>query len=436
MDDPGSNSLIAKILIIIVFILINALLSAVEMSFTSIDRKKIDNLNDIRSKKIIDITSKPQRFIATIGFLKSIIAFSMIIYIFHILRNTYDNDGIRMSLTVASLILVVVVAIVNVSFSDLIPRRVAIQNPYNFARGAVFITDFLIKISTPFIFLTTKITDIFMKIFGIESKKVEKEVTIEEIKSIVQIGENQGVINQMEGKMINSVIGFEETVAEEIMTARPEVYMIDINDSEEKYLSEMLDVKYSRIPVYDNDIDNILGILYIKDYLIEAYNKGFENVRIRNLIKPGYFVPERIEINKLFSGMQKNNTHIALLIDEYGGFSGIVTMEDLMEEIVGEIDDEYDDDIKDIRKTRKGDYIAKGSIAVKDLNEYIDIEINEDSEEYDTLAGYMIDYYGFVPRNTKVDSIKCNGYILKIMSIKENRIDKVRITKIKEEKAE
>ncbi|MDO4594504.1 MAG: hemolysin family protein [Tissierellia bacterium] len=437
MEDAGPMALIFKIFVVLILISINALFSAIEMSVISLDAKRLEryvNNGDMKAKSLLEIIKKQQDFIATIQFSKTLIAFSTIIYIFHDFEKFYDYEKFILPLWLYAIIIMVIIALVNVIIADLIPRRLSVLKPYALSFKMVGLVKLLIVLTKPFIIISTKIADIFIKLMGKESGNIEKQVTVEEIRSIVQKGENQGIIKPMESQMINSVIGFEQTLAEEIMTARPEVFMIDINDVKKSYLDKLLEMKYSRIPVYDGDIDKILGILYIKDYLIEAHDKGFDNIKLKDLIKPGYFVPERIEINKLFMEMKKNNTHIALLIDEYGGFSGIVTMEDLLEEIVGDIDDEYDDDVF-MKKTKKGEYIVRGSVPVRDLNNWINTDIDEESEDFDTLGGFIIDKLGFVPEKVaEAKKIIQSGFSFEVMSIKDNRIVRVRISKIDEKK--
>lgn len=218
-------------------------------------------------------------------------------------------------------------------------------------------------------------TNTVLRLFGISTEGVEEKVTLEEIRSIVEVGQEQGIINPSEKEMIDSVIGFDDKLAEEIMTARTEVFMIDLNDPLEEYITEMLELKYSRIPVYKDDLDNIQGILYLKDVLKEAYHVGFDKIDINKILRPAYFIPERKNVNALFNDLQANRQHMAILIDEYGGFSGIVTMEDLIEEIMGDIDDEYDHDEPELKKIDDYTYIAKGAISIKDLNYNLGIKL-------------------------------------------------------------
>jgi len=249
---------------------------------------------------------------------------------------------------------------------------------------------------------------------------------------MVEVGHEQGIINPTEREMIDSVISFDDKLAEEVMTARTEVFIIDVEDPIEEYLKDMLSLKHSRIPVCDGDADNIIGILYIKDFLLEAYKVGFNNVNIRRILRPAYFIPERKNINELFTELQEGRKHMAILIDEYGGFSGIVTMEDLLEEIVGDIDDEYDHDEPDIRIIDKKSYMVKGSISIKELNSNLDTEFDEDSEDFDTLGGMLIHMLGYIPEDGDQKLIELEDVEFHIDEISEKRIQLVRVV-LKEE---
>ena len=231
--------------------------------------------------------------------------------------------------------------------------------------------------------------------------------------------------------MIHSIMAFDDLLAEEIMTARTDVFMIDINDKDKEYLEEFVKIKHARIPVYDGEVDNILGIVYTKDFLLEATKVGLRNVEIKEIIRPAYFAPDKIETDKLFSDMQKKHIHMAILIDEYGGFSGVVTMEDLIEEIVGDIDDSYDYDIPEIKENGRDVFVVKASVSIKDLNEKINIGIDEDNENYDSLGGFIIDRLGYIPEEDSKLSFDYNGYEIKILYIEDNRIKAVRIRKLK-----
>ena len=241
-------------------------------------------------------------------------------------------------------------------------------------------------------------------------------------------GVNSGLFRDEGVKMIRAIFDFDDKLAHEIMTPRTDVFMIDIQDEPKEYTDELMEMHYSRVPVYDDDVDNIIGILHVKDYFIEAYKNGFENIEIKDILRKPYFVPETKNINKLFYELQKEKQHIAILIDEYGGFSGIVTMEDLIEEIMGDIDDEYDEEETYVTKVDDDTYIVDGNISLFDFNDELEVDI--DSENSETLGGYIIELLGEIPdedSDMPID-ITHGEFRFIVESVKDRRIDKVRVT--------
>ena len=195
--------------------------------------------------------------------------------------------------------------------------------------------------------------------------------------------------------MINSIFEFDDELAYEIMTPRTDVFMIDINDPPEEYLDELMELRYSRIPVCEDESDNVIGILHIKDYLIKAREDGFDNVDIMPILRTPYFVPETKNIDALFFELQKERQHIAILIDEYGGFSGIVTMEDIIEEVMGDIDDEFDKSEESYKKINDNTYIINGKEDLDDINDELGTNLESDNSE--TIGGLIIDLLGEIP---------------------------------------
>lgn len=256
---------------------------------------------------------------------------------------------------------------------------------------------------------------------------VKPHITIDQIVSVVEMGEAQGIINSVEKDMIDGVMGFNSRVAEEIMTPRTEVFMIDINKDPSEYMDGLAEYRYSRIPVYDDDIDNIIGVIYLKDIFKMVYKEGFGKLDIKKLIKPAYFVPERKNIHALFQEMQREHRHMALLMDEYGGFSGIVTMEDLTEEIMGDIDDEFDTDEPEVYALTTNEAVVQGSTSIKDINDMLGTNFPENMD-YDTISGYIINRIGYIPNTNKVEEIEFENVNLKVLEVEDRRIKKVKIT--------
>lgn len=436
MDTEGPYAKLTIFLIVLALIILNALINMIFSSLTSLNHQKLRDMvenGDEKAKDVLKISQDQQRLMLSQNFQDAVLSiFTMAYLLLNIqesLRRFLNRESDFMQILIIIFIIIVFVVIKRI-FANMIPQRIGIRNPYIISKKTAGFAKFILFLTKPFVSFVNKSTNLIMNIFGIESKAIEKEVTAEQIKSIVQVGEDQGVLRPLESKMINSIMEFDDVWAEEIMTARPEVFMIDIKDRDRKYLDEFIKLKHSRIPVYDEEVDNILGIIYTKDYLLEAIDVGIKSVDIRKLIKPAFFVPEKIETDKLFSQMQKDHTHMAILIDEYGGFSGLVTMEDLVEEIVGDMDDTFDKDLPDIRTSTKGSYIVKGSTSIKDLNDILGLDIDEENDQYDTVGGFIIDKLGFIPDDDCDQAVIYKDYEFKILYIEDTRIKIVRVKKI------
>lgn len=437
MDTEGPYAKLTIFLIVLALIILNALINMIFSSLTSLNHQKLRDMvenGDEKAKDVLKISQDQQRLMLSQNFQDAVLSiFTMAYLLLNIqesLRRFLNRESDFMQILIIIFMIIVFVVIKRI-FANMIPQRIGIRNPYIISKKTAGFAKFILFLTKPFVSFVNKSTNLIMNVFGIESKAIEKEVTAEQIKSIVQVGEDQGVLRPLESKMINSIMEFDDVWAEEIMTARPEVFMIDIKDRDRKYLDEFIKLKHSRIPVYDEEVDNILGIIYTKDYLLEAIDVGIASVDIRKLIKPAFFVPEKIETDKLFSQMQKDHTHMAILIDEYGGFSGIVTMEDLVEEIVGDMDDTFDKDLPDIRTSTKGSYIVKGSTSIKDLNDILGLDIDEENDQYDTVGGFIIDKLGFIPDDDCDQAVNYKDYEFKILYIEDTRIKIVRIKKLK-----
>lgn len=436
METGPYHSLITA-LTIILFFLINGIFTAIHTGLITLNTSKLeeDSENgDDKSRSILKILSNQDRLNQSFDIVNIIFSLLTIAYFAKRLREV-SSDGYLLggilSIRWITVIAIVVYTILKVIFVDKIPQRIGVRFPMEITSGTVTLTKFIIFLTKPLVGLTTAVTNLFMKIFGIEAQNIQKQVTGEQIKSIVQIGEDQGILRPMESKMIHSIMAFDDLLAEEIMTARTDVFMIDINDKDKEFLEEFTKIKHARIPVYEDELDNILGIIYTKDFLLEATKTGLRGVDIKKILRPAYFAPDKIETDKLFSDMQKKHIHMAVLIDEYGGFSGVVTMEDLIEEIVGDIDDSFDYDIPEIRENGRDVFVVKGSISIKDLNDKINIDIDEDNENYDSLGGFIIDKLGYIPEEGSKVTLNYKGFEIKILYIEDNRIKAVRIRKLK-----
>ncbi len=321
---------------------------------------------------------------------------------------------------------IIVYLIVLVSLGQYFPRKLALQHGDKIAQKTEAFDNGAATILRPITLLLMFIANMFLKLFRQETDVSDGEFSEEDVMSMIEVGRESGVIKEEGKKMINSIFAFDDKLAYEVMTPRTDVFLIDIEDPTEEYIDDLMKLRHSRIPVCEGETDNIIGILNIKDYLIKAREEGFETVDIKSILRKAYFVPETKNIDSLFFELQKTKQQIAILIDEYGGFSGIVTMEDIIEQVMGDIDDEYDEEEEIIDKIDDSIYLVDGDVSLDDLDE--EIGLNLISESSETIGGFIIDILGEIPDESDVGRIvEFENYQFKIMAIGERRIERVKI---------
>lgn len=425
-----------QILILIILILLNAFFAATEIAFISLNDAKIDVMakeGNKKAKKIKGMLENPSKFLATIqigitlaGFLSSAFASEAFASeLAPILNKIVPAIGLSAWNSISIILITIILSYFTLIFGELVPKRIGMKNSEKIAFAAIGIIKGISIITAPFVKLLTISTNVVSKIFGV-SENEEETVTEEEIRMMVDVGEEKGTIEEEERDMINNVFEFNDKVVSEIMVPRTEIFALDMNLSISNVIEELSeDFRYSRIPVYDKNIDDIKGIVYIKDILLSTKNK---NVRVKNLLKEVYFVPETKPINELFEELRKNRKQIAIVVDEYGGTSGIITMEDILEEIVGEIYDEYDE-VKDrYEQIDKNTYWLSGSMPIYEIEELLEITIEEG--DYDTLSGFLVEKLGRVPsEKDKTITIETPEVTYKIGEVRNKRITKVKACK-------
>ena len=331
---------------------------------------------------------------------------------------------------IAFIIVFFIALIFLMALGEMLPRRIAMQH----AEGVLMATAGSIKavnvLLKPVTACIAGLSILFLKLFKQRADLNDNEYSEEDIVDMLEAGQESGELKEEGKKMITGVFAFDDILAYEIMTPRTDVFAIDINDPHEEYIDELMELKFSRIPVYEDDSDNIIGILNVKDYLIQARQLGFDNVDIRSILRTPYFVPETKNIDSLFFELQKTKQQIAILIDEYGGFCGIVTMEDIIEEVMGEIDDEYDEEEQELTRLDDDLYMIEGSMYLDDINE--ELGTNLESEDSETIGGFIIDMFGEIPDEDDLGKeLTWENLVFTIKSVKDRRIEKV-IMKINE----
>lgn len=427
-----------EILILIILVLINAFFAASEIAFISLNDAKVDidaKEGNKKAKKIKKMLENPSKFLATIqigitfaGFLSSAFAAEKFAgELSPILYNWIPAISLGAWNKVAIIIITIILSYFTLIFGELVPKRIAMKYSEKIAYGSIGVIRAISIVMSPFVRFLTFSTNIVSKIFGV-SENEEETVTEEEIRMMVDVGEEKGTIDEEEKTMINNVFEFNDKIVSEIMVPRTEIYAVDMNLSISESIEEMTEneeFRYSRIVVYEENIDNVKGIVYLKDILLSGKNK---NTKIKNLVKEAYFVPDSKPVNELFEEMRKNRKQIAIAVDEYGGTSGLVTMEDILEEIVGEIYDEYDE-VEDIyQEIDENTFILSGSMAIYEVEGLLNIEIEDG--DYDTLSGYLVEQLGRIPdEKEKRLVVETPEITYKIEEIKDKRIVKVKACK-------
>lgn len=430
-----------QILLLACLILLNAFFAATEMAFVSLNDAKISvkaKEGDKKYKKIEKMLKNPSKFLATIqigitlaGFLSS--AFASDVFASELAKVLFDLTH-TFSVTVWQNISIVVITIIlsyfTLIFGELVPKRIAMENAEKFSKFSISIISVLAKVMSPFVKFLTWSTDVVSKLFGVK-KESEETVTEEEIRMMVDVGQEKGTINDDEKEMINNVFELNDKEVSEIMIHRTEMFALEDTMSVSEVSKKLIEgeYRYSRIPVYNEDIDNIEGILYIKELL-----RANSNVKIKKLLKDTLFIPESKRINEVFKEMQKNKIHMAIVVDEYGGTAGVVTMEDILEEIVGDIYDEYDPVEEKYEKIDENTYIVDGQMSILDFEKLIGVKNIE--TEYDTVSGYLMELMDRVPTEEENHVIETDKLVFKIEEFDDRRISKVKVCKINVPKPE
>ena len=427
--------MITQILILILLIGLNAFFAASEIAFISLNDAKIEKQakeGNKKAKQIEKMLESPSKFLSTIqigitlaGFLSSAFASDAFAYRLAPVLNNIIPIGVEIWQSISIIIITIILSFFTIVFGELVPKRLAMKNYEKISFATIGIIRIISIITAPFVKLLTVTTNEISKIFNV-SENEEEIVTEEEIKMMVDQGEENGTIEEDEKEYINNVFEFNDITASEIMTHRTDIFAVDINTSPGELLEEIIkdDCKHSRIPVYDETIDEVKGILYVKDIIKNITKKTF---KIKNIMKEAYFVSQSKLINELFKELQKNKKHIAIIVDEYGGTAGLITMEDILEEIVGDIYDEYDEIEEEYEKIDDKTYIISGSMPIYDVNKLLEAHIPEG--DYDTISGYLQEEMGRIPTEDEIPTIETEELTYKIEEYEDKRILKVKVYK-------
>ncbi len=427
-----------EIIVLIILTMINAFFSASEMALVTLNDNKIKLMAEEGNKKaqlLKKILGEPGNFLATIqigitlaGFLASAFAADRFA---GRLAEQIKHWGLPVSdsfLATLSLVLItILLSYFTLVLGELVPKRVAMKKAEGISMLVARPLSFLSRISSPIVKLLNSSTNFFVRLVGMDPSEEDDEVTEEEIRMMVDVGEEKGAIHESEKLMINNIFEFDNKTAYDIMTHRTEMAALPVDADLDEVIKFINSEKYSRIPVYEEDIDNIIGILHSKDlmqFITDGGNK--DNFSLRKIVREPYFVPASKRTDVLFKELQRNKTHLAVIIDEYGGTAGIVTIEDLIEEIVGNIWDEYDEEEeKNIDEVDENTFIINGSANLEEINEYLNTELPTD--EYDTLNGFIIGQLGRIPGKNDYPIVEFDNLCFKVQEVEEKRISKIKV---------
>lgn len=433
------DSIPQQLLVQVVLILVNAFFASTEIAVISLNstklKKQAEN-GERTAARLLKLVEEPAGFLSTIqigitlaGFLGS--AFAADNFSEYLVRWVYEDLGFRgIPLSVLDTLSVIVITLIlsyfTLVFGELVPKRIAMQKPYQVAKiscGVVSAVAFVMRPAVVFLSLSTNGV---LRLLHMKTEAQEESVTEEEIQMMVELGEEKGVIDEDEREWIENVFAFDDTAVKEIMTRNADVIRIPGHASEQEIMDTIISSGLSRFPVYGKDMHDILGVLYARDYLLadpETRKKP------EKLLRPAYFVPESIRADDLFKDMQRKKIHFAVVIDEFGEVSGIITMEDLMEEIVGNIYDEYDsEEAAELERLGENRWRVSGECSVEDVMEETGVHL-EQTSDYDTMGGFVLSRLHTIPKDGTTLDLSEGELLLHVTRIENRRIKEVIIEK-------
>lgn len=454
MDDPGPAiqlaaaaaeastdplSIVLKILLLFVLIIVNAFFAMSEIAIISLNDTKMQRLaeeGNKKAKQIVKLTENSSRFLSTIqigvtlaGFLTSASASQNFADMLTeaLMKTPVAQIGYGVINGISVVLITIITSYFSLVLGELAPKRIAMQIPEKVAFKVVGILNFVASATKPFVKVLSLSTNAVVRLLGFDPNADEEQVTEEEIRMMVDVGGEKGVIEDSQKEMIDNIFEFDDLDAGDIMTHRTEMTAIEVTRSLEEVAELAVENGYSRIPVYEDDPDSIVGVLYAKDLLKYVGHNIPTNLTISNVMRKALYVPETQSCGDLFKAMNESHTQFAVVVDEYGGTAGIVTLEDVLESIVGNIQDEYDDEEEEITKINETTFTINGTTDLDEVNELVGEELPEG--DYDTLGGFVISLLGYLPAEVGEEPIVAEFKNLRftVLSIDERRIDDIKV---------
>nr|WP_319489792.1 hemolysin family protein [uncultured Caproiciproducens sp.] len=429
-EQPSNDFL--SILLLLALILVNAFFAASEIAIITLNDNKIRKMAEDGNKKaakVLKLTENSSRFLATIqvgitlsGFLTSASASqSFAGKLTALLSFLPLSTGLIYG--ISTVLITVLLSYFSLVFGELVPKKIAMQRAEELSFKFIGILNGTSTVFRPFISFLSFSTNIVMKMLGFDPNASEQTVTEEEILMMVDAGEEKGVIGESAKDMISNIFDFNDITASEIMTHRTEVDAVEDTATIQDVVNLSIADGHSRIPVYREDLDEVLGVIYVKDLLQYIGCELDGKTKITDLMRPAYFVPESKRCSQLFTEMTEWRTQIAIVVDEYGGTEGIITMEDLLESIVGNIQDEYDHEEEEIHKVDDHKFTVDGGTSIDEISDLVGIELPEG--DYDTIAGLVVEMLGRIPKPNENPSVQIRNLTLTVQKVEDRRISKI-----------
>ena len=417
MEDPGSQNILWQALLLFILTLLNAFFSAAEMAMVSLNRARVEQKaeeGDLKYIRLLAVLESPNNFLSTI---------QVGITVINILSGASFADNLgklfsswmgnsETARAIGTFLALVLLTYISIVLGELYPKRIAMNLKDNLAVRAAPVIIFLGKIVSPFVWLLSASTNLLSRITPMKFDDADEKMTRDEI------------------EMLQGIFSLDELMARELMVPRTDAFMVDIQDDTKEIIESILKQSFSRIPVYDGDKDNVIGLIHTKRLLNEGFVNGFDNIVLRKILQEPLFVPETMFVDDLLKELRNTQNQMAILLDEYGGMAGLVTLEDLLEEIVGEIDDETDKAEIEVHEIGENTYIVLGTMTLNDFNEYFEVEI--ESDDVDTIAGYYLTCVGTIPDPKERISYEVESQN-KLLILTNDKVKNGRVTKVKVE---
>lgn len=434
--DPGS--IILKVVLLFILTLLNAFFAMSEIAIISLNDTKIDKLAEEghkKAKQVKKLTENSSNFLSTIqigvtlaGFLTSATAAqSFATMLSDALAKTAVANVIPLGLIsgVSTVLITLITSYFSLVLGELAPKKIAMQKPEKVSFAVVPVLLFVSRVTKPFVKILSVSTNAVVRLFGLDPNADEEEVTEEEIRMMVDVGQEKGVIEDVQKEMINNIFEFDDIDVADIMTHRTDMACVDVEDPLADIIQLSMEEGYSRIPVYEEDPDNVVGIVYIKDLLKYIGSSLPEALHLKDVMRKAYYVPESKRCGALFAEMTEKHIQMAIVVDEYGGTAGLVTLEDIVEAIVGNIQDEYDNEDVEISKINETTFTIDGVTDLEEVEEQLGIQFPED--DYDTLGGFIISQLGFLPQDGDMNAVEFENIRFTVLNVEERRIGKVKV---------